>query len=299
MIDAGMSIDDIRKLPGRDRLEYWRLDRWIHYELAERALEQLAELYNYPPRDRMPCLLIYGATGMGKTKIIRKFERDHPAVFDRATGMTSSPVVSFQMPPSPEESNFYDELLRALGAPVLMDRTITKTKDTCRSLLRMTGARILMIDEIHNLLAGTARAQRIFLNTLRFLANDCRIPLVCVGTDEARLALLGDGQLAERFSALELPRWKNDDSFRRLLKSLTEIIPVRGDRELDTPACCKIILDRSDGVTTRIFGLLEAACREAIDSGGESITEALLASSSLVLPLVSMSAKAARRAACV
>lgn len=295
MIDMNAPLDEIRKLPGEDRIRYWCSGRWISYDRAQTALGKLDELFSCPPKDRMPCLLIYGATGMGKTKIIRKFERDHAAVFDRATGMTSIPVVSFQMPPSPEESNFYDELLRALGGPVLMGRTITKTKDTCRSLLRMVGAQILMIDEIHNLLAGSARAQRIFLNTLRFLANDCRIPLVCVGTDEAQLALLGDGQLAERFSALKLPRWKNDDSFRRLLKSLTDIVPVRGDRELDTPARRKIILDRSDGVTTRIFGLIEAACKQVIGDGSESLTEAVLASNSLVLPLVSMGAKAGRR----
>ncbi len=161
MIQPGASLDEIKALADEDRIEYIRSDRWINYELAQEALRRLTDLLNYPPRDRMPCLLIYGATGMGKTKIIRKFERDNPAVFDRGTGATSSPVVSFQMPPSPEESNFYDELLRALGAPVLMGRTITKTKDTCRNLLRMHGTRLLVIDEIHSMLAGTPRAQRI------------------------------------------------------------------------------------------------------------------------------------------
>jgi hypothetical protein len=40
--------------------------------------------------------------------------------------------------------------------------------------------RMLVIDEIHSMLAGTFREQRIFLNSLRFLANDLRIPLVCL-----------------------------------------------------------------------------------------------------------------------
>jgi hypothetical protein len=41
---------------------------------------------------------------------------------------------------------------------------------------------MLVIDEIHSLLAGTYREQRIFLNAIRFLANDLRLPLVCAGT---------------------------------------------------------------------------------------------------------------------
>ena len=49
----------------------------------------MEDLLAYPPRDRMPCLLLYGDTGMGKTKIIRKFLRDHPASFDKAAGVTT------------------------------------------------------------------------------------------------------------------------------------------------------------------------------------------------------------------
>jgi hypothetical protein len=51
-------------------------------------------------------------------------------------------------------------------------------------------------------LAGTFREQRIVLNAIRFLANDLRIPLVCVGTHEAKQALMTDQQLADRFRFL-------------------------------------------------------------------------------------------------
>jgi hypothetical protein len=41
-----------------------------------------------------------------------------------------------------------------------------------------------LIDEIHSVLAGTYPEQRIVLNSIRFLANDLRLPLVCAGTHE-------------------------------------------------------------------------------------------------------------------
>ncbi|MGA9766416.1 MAG: TniB family NTP-binding protein [Rhodomicrobium sp.] len=287
---------DPKTLQDADRIEFIRSDRWINYEVARDALARLNDLLIYPPRDRMPCLLIYGATGMGKTKIIRKFVRDHAAVFDRAAGVTRMPVVSFQMPPLPEEGPFYDELFLALGAPAQIDRTIKKTKHVCRNLLQAAGTRMLIVDEIHSMLSGTARAQRVFLNTLRFLANDIRIPLVCVGTDEARMALLTDSQLAERFDALELPRWTDDHSFERLLTSITAILPLRKFSQLNTPGCRKAILNRTDGVTTRIFRLIESAVVEAIRDGSECITEDTLISKNLVLPLVSMTRKTIQRA---
>jgi hypothetical protein len=75
--------------------------------------------------------------------------------------------------------------------------------------------RMLIIDEIHSMLAGTFREQRIFLNSLRFLANDLRIPLVCLGTHEAKQALMTDQQLADRFDAFELPARRDDAALGR------------------------------------------------------------------------------------
>jgi hypothetical protein len=45
------------------------------------------------------------------------------------------------------------------------------------------------------------------LNSIRFLANDLRLPLVCAGTHEAKQALMTDQQLADRFEATEFPAW--------------------------------------------------------------------------------------------
>lgn len=81
-----------------ERIAWIRADRWLETAQARAALTRLEDLLSYPPRDRMPCLLLYGDTGMGKTKIIRKFLRDHPARFDSGTGVTTMPVVAMQMP---------------------------------------------------------------------------------------------------------------------------------------------------------------------------------------------------------
>lgn len=277
-----------------ERITWIRSDRWINYERAQDVIARLTDLLSYPARDRMPCLLIFGSTGMGKTKIVRKFVRDHPAVHDSGVGVTRMPVVSFQMPPSPDEREFYSELFRALGAPSVPHTTTKHTRDACRNLLHRAGTRMLIVDEIHSMLAGTARAQRVFLNTLRFLANDLRIPLVCAGTDEARIALLTDAQLAERFDAFELFRWKDDAAFRRLLVSCMTVLPLRRPSQIDTPSCRSRILKLTEGVTNRIFRLIETAAVKAIENGSECITEEIFTSGELMLPLVSMDRKSTR-----
>ncbi|ALG75305.1 TniB [Azospirillum thiophilum] len=281
-------------LADHDRIEWIRADRWINHRRAEAALGKLEDLLTYPKRDRMPCLLLFGDVGMGKTKIIRKFVRDHPAVFNEGTGVTTMPVVAFQMPTQPDEGDFYDELLTALGVPQRRAGTVRGARNLCRRLLGEMNARVLIIDEVHAMLAGTYRQQRIFLNTLRFLTNDLRIPLVCAGTDEARMALLTDQQLADRFDALELTHWRDDQAFRDLLASLAAILPLRQRSSLSSVSVSRRVLSMTDGITVRVFRLIETVAIAAIRSGREMIDEESFTAEDLVLPLVSMTVKAQR-----
>jgi len=177
MFDLDHMAPEVREdahLCDQERIQRIRVERWISYPKADFVLSRLNELLTYPPRDRMPSLLLFGSTGIGKTKILRKFMRDHPARFDRRTGVTTSPVVSMQMPPEPDEKSFYEELLGALQAPVRQSHTAGALRRTSRDLLGLMGARMLIIDEVHSLLAGTYRQQRIMLNTL------ARQPQLCV-----------------------------------------------------------------------------------------------------------------------
>jgi hypothetical protein len=56
---------------------------------------------------------------------------------------------------------------------------------------------MLMLDEVRNVLAGSAKEQRILLNTLPFLSNELKLSLVCLGISEAREAISGDIQLRQ------------------------------------------------------------------------------------------------------
>jgi hypothetical protein len=283
-------------LPDQERIQWVKADRWVGFDQAQAALDRLNALLDYPARDRMPCLLIYGDTGMGKTKIIRKFERAHPPTFCQATGVTRRPVVVAQIPPEPVERDLYRELLASLKAPALAGGTLAREKDVCRSLLRTVEARMIVLDEVNGMLAGTFRQQRIFLNALRFLANDLKAPLVCAGTDLARQALLTDAQLAERFEAFHLDRWKNDRAFARLLKSLAAILPLRRASDLESAEVCARIQTLTAGVTARIFRLIETAAEQAILSGRERL-DIQSFGDDLVLPLVSLTQSAGRRGA--
>jgi replication-associated recombination protein RarA len=258
-------------LCNEERIRRIQLDRWISYPKAEAILARMSELLAYPPHDRMPALLIYGGTGMGKTKILRKFIRDYPPAFDDSVGITHTQVVHMQMPPEPDEKSFYEGLLDALGSPTNHYHNVAQLRRIARDLLQFVKARTLIIDELHSMLAGTQRQQQILLNTLRFLANDIKLPLICAGTGNAKRALMTDQQLADRFEIIELSRWRNDEAFNRLLASFLGLLPLRQPSDLLTPAVRKALIDQSEGVTVRIVRLIEALAIDAIRSGRERI----------------------------
>jgi hypothetical protein len=110
------SQQEIARSGNEERIEWIRQERWIQYPRAKRILERLTDLIDYPPRDRMPCLVIYGGTGMGKTRVVQKFLRDNCAHFDKKLGRTRIPVVSIQMPPAPVERDLYEEISWAWAA---------------------------------------------------------------------------------------------------------------------------------------------------------------------------------------
>ena len=166
----------------------------------------LQEALDQPAADRMENLLLIAESGMGKTMLLRKFQRDHGRAFDAAIGMQPHPIVLTLMAEDPSEEAFFFQVLKAVGAPLDMSRRRHRMnlRETTFRLLRELGTRMLMIDEINSVLIGSARQQRQFLQLLRFLSNELQVTIVCAGVPEARFALLSDPQLRSRVADVAL-----------------------------------------------------------------------------------------------
>lgn len=257
-------------LTAEERIRRIRADRWINYPRAEQALAKLEDLIVFPQRARMPNLLIVGASGMGKTMVVEKFARDHPHHFDAVTGRMTMPVIVMQMVSGPDEARFYKRVLAAIGAPEPPRATLGHLESLTLRLLGEIGPGMLVIDEVHSLQAGSIREQVRFLNMLRFLGNELRIPLVCVGTQQARNALRTDDQLVRRFEAFALPPWQNDTDFAGLIGSLQRTLPLRRPSEIGERTL-KRLVEVTGGITAGVFSLMSMLAIAAIQSGEERI----------------------------
>ena len=247
-------------------------DRWIDYPRATEALQRLERLLQTPQRERMPCLILHGDSNIGKTLITAKFRRQHPSAFDDAMGVDHHPIVAMQMPATPDQHRFYSALLFELGAPHNASARLSMLERLSRDLLRRIAPRMLIVDEVHHLLAGSWREQRASLNLLKYLANDLRISIVLVGTSDAMLALETDAQMRSRFSPFEVARWRESEDFRRLLGAFERVLPLRRASDLAQRSIVQFMLAASDGLTGEVSRLLNEAAEMAIRDGSERVT---------------------------
>lgn len=268
-------IQPVARLSAGERVERIRADRWIGYPKAVEAVDKLEALLGWPRKQRMPNLLLVGPTNNGKSMIIERFRRHHLPVTE--PDREHIPVVSVQMPSEPSPLRFYTAILTALGAPVHPRRRIVDLEQLVLTLLRAVDTRILIIDELHNVLAGRGDSRREFLNLLRFLGNELRIPVVGVGTREAYLAVRSDDQLENRFEPFILPVWKEGDQTRSLLASFAASFPLRRRSVIDTDDMMTYLLARSEGTIGELAHLLTTAAVVAVETGMESINPKTLA----------------------
>lgn len=262
------------------RIAYLAEDRWIDYPRAREALQELERLLRSPERTRMPGLLIHGESNIGKSMIIQKFLRTHSSgEFNVMTGLLQVDILAVEMPPAPQERRLYGQLLMALNAPYRSGDRLASVEQTALALLRKVGLRMIVVDEVHNLLAGSAREQRAALNLLKFLSNQLRCAIVVVGTRDALAAMQSDEQIVSRFPGLELARWRENEDFRGFLAGFERQLPLKQASKLaDSRAMVSMVMSATGGVTGKIGALLSRAAEAAIRTGKECITAELLQS---------------------
>ncbi len=105
----------IAELDDAKRIDHPTEDHWIDYPRARHALQELERLLGCPERTRMPGLLFHGESNIGKSMVIQKFLRAHPASeFNANTGVLQVDVRAVEMPSAPQKRRLHGQLLMAL-----------------------------------------------------------------------------------------------------------------------------------------------------------------------------------------
>ncbi len=259
-------------MPDMERLLFMAEPRWLSYPVAKRVMGLLDYLMKVPTQSRMPNLLLIGESNNGKTALLNKFVDAHEPVLIEDTPVL--PVVFVQAPASIGTSGkeIYMSLLNAYSAPYSHKHSALQLQDQLLHFARWCQTRLFIIDEIHSILTGTARQQRLVMNNLKHLCNELKVPFVLSGTVDAVQVLHTDPQHASRFDVVELPLWKLDEEYAMMVGSFERILPLKEPSFLDSIEKLTLIHSISRGCLGDTKRLLVAAATSAINDGRESIS---------------------------
>jgi type II secretory pathway predicted ATPase ExeA len=238
----------------------------------------------HPRVDRMPSMMVIGDTNNGKTRILNRFLKNHPPSQNYGGEKIIAHVVGIEAPPGPSDSGLCGEILKKLYEKIPAQQSADVQRDRVCEVLQKIEAKVLVIDELHNILAGSSKKQQLMLNAIKYLSNTLNISIIGGGTEDLIRAMLVDKQLTNRFTPQKLPLWCEGTEFESLLESYEYILPLRKPSNLISTRLANKILAMSEGTIGEISSLLNAAAIYAIESGDERITAEVLNKCGYVSP---------------
>ena len=258
------------------RIAYLLKDKFVAFQSAEVVLNELELLYRLDDAIRPQGRVLIGESLMGKSTVLREFEKNHRADANVHGDAAIVPVLYIQYPEVAGEG-IYAEVLRRLNAAPRSTMSDHRLRADCVALLDAVQCRLLIIDEVAHLLTGNARQQQSGLNSIKFLMNERKRPVVLGSTREAYPTITTDIQLKSRFRPLLMPRFRDDEEFQMLLAGFELVIPLRKPSNFAEDAeLVSKIYELSEGVTGNVSDLLAKAAMHAIEQGIECITNEVL-----------------------
>lgn len=269
-------LQEIADAPDHIRARHIFTDRFVDYDRVQDLLNDVQFLMDQPPQSRAAGLVIMGEPGNGKTKIAHAIMRRTASAVRKAGGAQELAVVMITMTGARDARTIFNRLLEALGAPNVSSMRVADREQLVLHLLRAARTRLVIIDEMQDVLSSTSRQQSAALDTVKLLMNELAMPILALGIPSAAQAMQGDPHLNARFEYKALPLWADDEAARALLCTLESVIPLRKRSDLGSPAMAKVIVKKSGGVLARMIRLINRAAVFAIMSGKERIDIAML-----------------------
>lgn len=253
-----------------ERIKFIQSPRWIGYSKAKEITDILQTLLSYPTQDRMPNMLLIGEANNGKTSLLKRFASKfgEPIIINDTV---KKPVLYIQANSNASEKDLYIGLLDGYNGVFNYSSSIAELRAQAIQYIRYFHTRLVIIDEIHSLLLGSPGQKRQVMNAIRFLCNDLNIPFVLAGMQSAAEVLRADPYYNSRFEIKELPLWKYDAEFTRLVASFERTLPLKEPSNLIEPDKLMLIHELSKGCIGYIKRFIAESAINALKNDAEHI----------------------------
>jgi len=244
-------------------------DHTILYPALQQVVAE-AEWMVYEPRQtRARGRIICADRGNGKTSLADLIHaRFHD--YDRSDVPC---VLRISMTGMHDARSVYGRIMEELGSPARISHRLSDRELLVQRLLRSVDCRLLILDEVQDILQGNEREQLRALQAIKLLMNELHLPIMAFGTETAGRGFTGDPHLAARFSEYRMPSWKADNTLANFLCTYERLLPLKKPSDLASPDKLAVLAKVGGGILGRIVTRVQNAALAAIVDGTECITK--------------------------
>ena len=258
------------------RLEFLDEPFWVGYPAATAILQRLDRILSRPRVGRPEGLLVIGVPDNGKSHLLDYLKILNPPIPSDGIVTLRIPVVSIEAPVGASRADLFESLCEALHIPDLSRRPLSRLRGRIVHALRDAGVKVIVIDELHNLIAGGEMRKRIVIDDLKTISNILKIALVGAGTTRALQAIRLDDQYESRMPPVMLPPWELNRTYLGLLKAIERRLPLREASVLTDRNLAELIYAHSKKTIGHTVSLILDSARLALHEGQEKLTEDLV-----------------------
>lgn len=232
-------------------------------------LNEVEWLIHEPTRQRARGLVVVGSPGSGKTAVCEHITKAYPSNLD---GQKRPRAVVISMSGARKTKDILNRILAATGAPVSRRYTTSDHERLTLETLQRMQCRLLVLDECQDVAQIAEREQMRVLETLKYLMNSLRMPILALGTEPARHMFRVDSHLQARFDVLDLPRWTVGSDFAAFLDALERCMPLKQPSGLSSEKMQAALIKASGGILDKILSRIRLVAVNAILDGSEQVT---------------------------
>lgn len=192
-------------------------------------------------------LVVYGESGVGKSRLIERYLKKYPAT--ETDNHTTTPVLVVENLQNETAKGLLAQLLSNLGYYSKPRKSARELFEDLRLFLPRHGVQLIIIDEFQVLLRQATNDHSNVMQLVKRISNELGIPVVLVGTPPILDVLkVGDGQLRRRMngayqikpfgfaSKLEV------EQFRGYVGQLQQLLPVDCITLTEDRMLCRVFL---------------------------------------------------------